>query len=56
MKVKLHKPRRNVWMVSMVLFVVGLVASVVAIPILSPISFYLVAVAAALLLLGTWVF
>ncbi|MBN1313013.1 MAG: hypothetical protein JXB30_16495 [Anaerolineae bacterium] len=56
MKIKLHKPRHNVWMASMVLFVVGLVASVISIPILSPIAFYLVALAAGLLLLGTWVF
>ncbi|MBN1430178.1 MAG: hypothetical protein JXB07_17545 [Anaerolineae bacterium] len=56
MKIKLHKPRRQVWMASMVAFLVGLVASVANIPILSPIAFFLVALAAAMLLLGTWIF
>jgi hypothetical protein len=55
-KINLHKPRRNVWIVTLVVFLVGLVASVVNIPILSSIAFYLVALAAALLLLGTWIF
>jgi uncharacterized membrane protein YhaH (DUF805 family) len=56
MKIKLHKPRRDVWTVSLVLFLVGVVATVISIPLLSAIAFYLVVVAAALLLLGTWVF
>jgi hypothetical protein len=56
MKIKLHRPKRNLWIVALVLFVLGLVGSFVAIPLLSQIAFYLVALSAVLLLLGTWIF
>ncbi|MCP4544167.1 MAG: hypothetical protein GY832_44210 [Chloroflexi bacterium] len=56
MKIKLHRSNRNLWIVAMVLFVVGIVGSFVSIPLLSAAAFYLVALSAALLLLGTWVF
>lgn len=56
MKIKLHRPNRNVWNVAAILFIAGMIGSFIAIPILSPVAFYLVALSAVLLLLGTWVF
>jgi hypothetical protein len=56
MKINLHRPKRNLWVLALVLFVVGLVGALVATPLLGPIAFYLVALSAALLLLGTWIF
>ncbi|WP_339134224.1 MAG: hypothetical protein WGN25_14790 [Candidatus Electrothrix sp. GW3-4] len=56
MKIKLHRPNRNLWNVAMVLFIVGMLGSFLAIPIVSPVAFHLVALAAVLLLLGTWAF
>lgn len=55
MKVRLHKPKRGLWNVALLLFIVGVVGSLVAIPILSQFAFYLILISAALLLLGTWV-
>ncbi len=40
----------------MVVFIAGMLGSFIAIPVLSSAAFYLVALSAALLLLGTWVF
>ena len=56
MKIKLHRPSRNLWIVAMVLFIVGVVGSFISIPLLSAVASYLVILSAALLLLGTWVF
>jgi hypothetical protein len=56
MKIKLHRPNRNLWIVALALFVAGIVGSFVSIPLLSAVAFYLVALSAVLLLLGTWVF
>ncbi len=55
MKVRLHRPRRDLWNVALLLFILGLVGSFVRIPILSPFAFYLIVFSAALLLLGTWI-
>ena len=55
MKIKLHKPKRGLWNVALLLFVLGLVSALVPIPLLSQFAFYLVVLAAALLLLGTWI-
>jgi hypothetical protein len=55
MKIKLHKPRQSVWIVSLVLLILGLVATFVSVPILSQYAFLLIVLSAALLLLGTWV-
>ena len=53
---RLHRPKRGLWNVALLLFILGLVGSYVGIPILSEYAFYLVVVSAALLLFGTWVF
>jgi hypothetical protein len=54
-KIRLHKPNRGLWNVALLLFILGVVGSFVAIPILSQLAFYLILISAALLLLGTWV-
>jgi len=56
MKIKLHRPSRNLWNVAMVLFLAGMLGSFFSIPLLSTAAFYLIALSAVLLLLGTWVF
>jgi hypothetical protein len=55
MNIKLHRPRRVLWNLALLLFILGLLGALVAIPILSGLAFYLVVASAALLLLGTWV-
>lgn len=55
MKLKLHKPKRGLWNVALLLFILGVVGVFVAIPILSQFALYLVIISAALLLLGTWI-
>ena len=52
MKIRLHRPKRGLWNLALLLFVLGLVGSYVAVPILSGYAFYLVVISAALLLLG----
>jgi len=56
MRIKLHRPRRGVWNVALLLFIVGVVGIYLPVPILSGFAVHLVVLAAALLLLGTWVF
>jgi len=51
---KLHKPRRGLWNVALLLFVLGLLGALLPIPFLSGFAFYLVVASAGLLLLGTW--
>ena len=55
MRIKLHRPRRSLWNLALLLFILGLLGALVPIPILSGFAFYLVLASAALLLLGTWV-
>jgi hypothetical protein len=55
MRIKLHRPRRSLWDLALLLFILGLVGALVPMPILSGFAFYLVLASAALLLLGTWV-
>jgi fatty acid desaturase len=54
-KIRLHKPKRGLWNVALLLFILGVVGAFVGIPILSQLAFYLILISAALLLLGTWV-
>jgi hypothetical protein len=54
-KIRLHKPKRGLWNVALLLFILGMVGAFAGIPILSQLAFYLILVSAALLLLGTWV-
>jgi hypothetical protein len=55
MKIKLHKPRRGLWNVALLLLVIGLIGTFLPIPILSQFAFYFVIASAALMLLGTWI-
>ena len=55
MKIKLHRPRRSLWNLALLLLILGLLGTLVPIPILSGFAFYLVLASAALLLLGTWI-
>ena len=55
MKIRLHRPKRGLWNVALLLFLLGLVGSVVSLPLISQYAFPLVVVSAALLLLGTWI-
>ncbi len=50
---KLNAPKRGVWYLSLVLGVLGLLGKFVSVPVLSPISFWLVFVGFVLLLLAT---
>ena len=50
---KLSAPKVITWWVALVLAVLGLIASLVTIPVLSGFAFWLVLIAAALLLLAT---
>jgi uncharacterized membrane protein YfcA len=54
-KIRLHKPKRGVWNIALLLFILGLVGAFVGIPILSQFAFELIVLSAALLLLGTWI-
>ncbi|WP_420630661.1 hypothetical protein [Candidatus Leptofilum sp.] len=55
MKIKLHRPRRAVWNVTVVLFLLSLAGFFLGVPILSDLAYYLMLLAASLLILGTWV-
>ena len=50
---KLNAPKTITWWIAVVLGVVGIVASLVAIPVVSPFAFWLVAIAFVLLALAT---
>jgi 4-hydroxybenzoate polyprenyltransferase len=52
-EMRLSAPKVITWWVALVLAVLGLLASLVTIPVLSGIAFWLVLIAAALLLLAT---
>jgi threonine/homoserine/homoserine lactone efflux protein len=52
-KMKLSSPKVVTWWVALVLAVLGVLASLVTIPVLSGIAFWLVVIAAALLLVAT---
>jgi hypothetical protein len=54
MKAKLHRPKRGLWNLALLLFILGLVAYFL--PLVNPFAFYAAAFSAALLLLGTWIF
>ena len=50
---KLTPPKKITWWISLILAAAGLVSSLVTIPVLSSITFWLVLVSAALMLVGT---
>jgi uncharacterized membrane protein HdeD (DUF308 family) len=51
---KLNAPKNITWWISLALGVVGLIASFVSIPVLSGLSFWLVVIGLALLLVATY--
>jgi hypothetical protein len=55
MKIKLHRPKRSLWNVALLFFILGLLGVFMPIPFLSQFALYLVVASAGLLLLGTWV-
>jgi hypothetical protein len=54
MKLKLHRPKQAVWNTALLLFIGGLLAPYV--PFVAGFAYLLLLLAAALLLLGTWLF
>ena len=52
---KLNAPKQITWLIAVVLAVIGLIAQLVAIPVLSTLSFWLVLVAVVLLLVATYI-
>jgi hypothetical protein len=55
MKIKLHRPKRGLWNLAVLLFILGILGTLAPIPVLSGFAHYLVVASAGLLLLGTWV-
>lgn len=51
---KLNAPKVIVWVIALVLGVLGIIAALVTIPVLSSVSFWLVAIAWLLLILATY--
>jgi hypothetical protein len=51
---KLNPPKNSTWLLAVVLGVVGLVSSYITIPVLSTLSFWLVALGWLLLVLATY--
>lgn len=54
-KIKLHRPRRALWNVAVILFLLSLAGFFLNIPVLNSFAYYLMLLAASLLILGTWV-
>lgn len=54
-KIKLHRPRRAIWNVSVVLFLLSLAGYFLNVPVLNSFAYYLMLLAASLLILGTWI-
>jgi hypothetical protein len=53
-EMKLNPPKNSTWLLAVVLGVVGLVSSYITIPVLSTLSFWLVALGWLLLVLATY--
>jgi len=54
MKIKLHRPQRRLWIVSLILLLLGLVGTYLG-GLLGQIGFYLIVASSILMLLGTWI-
>lgn len=52
---RLNAPKQITWIIALILGIVGLVAELVTIPVLSNIAFWIVLVALALMLLATYI-
>jgi hypothetical protein len=55
MKIKLHRPQSNLWVIALLLFILGMVGTFLRLPILGAFAFQLIGLSAALLILGTWI-
>ncbi len=55
MKIRLHRPRRALWNVTVVIFLFSLAGFFLGVPVLDALAYYLMLLAASLLVLGTWV-
>ena len=53
MKIKLHRPKRGLWNLALLLFILGVVAYFL--PVASGFALYLFVFSALFLLLGTWI-
>ncbi len=51
---KLNAPRKITWLVALVIAVIGLIGYLVTIPVITGLAFWLVLIAAVLLLLATY--
>jgi hypothetical protein len=51
---KLNAPKQITWLIAVILAVIGLIAQLVTIPVLSVLSFWIVLVAVVLLLVATY--
>jgi len=54
-KIKLHRPRRAIWNVNIILFLLSLAGYFLNVPVLNSFAYYLMLLSASLLILGTWV-
>jgi len=52
---KLSAPKQLTWLISLVLGIIGLIAQLVTIPVLSGLAFWIVLVALVLLLVATFI-
>ncbi|MCC6607608.1 MAG: hypothetical protein IT327_30660 [Anaerolineae bacterium] len=55
MKIKLHRPRQALWNVTVVIFLLSLAGYFLNVPVLNSFAYYLMLLAASILILGTWV-
>ncbi|VAW30694.1 hypothetical protein MNBD_CHLOROFLEXI01-89 [hydrothermal vent metagenome] len=55
MKIKLHRPRRALWNVTVIIFLLSLAGFFLGVPVLDRLAYFLMLLAASLLILGTWV-
>jgi hypothetical protein len=55
MKLKLSAPKQITWLIAVILGVIGLLAQLVTIPVLSSLAFWIVLVALILMLVATFI-
>ena len=55
MSIRLHRPRRALWNVTVIIFLLSLAGFFLGVPLLDQLAYYLMLLAASLLILGTWV-
>lgn len=52
---KLSAPKQITWIIALILGIVGILAAIITIPVLSPLAIWIVVVALALMLLATYI-